>query len=158
MSASNLMTQSGLAKRRVGGLAIVELTIVLPLVLVLILAAAELGRALWQYNVLSQSVRDGVRHAAGNGLFGSTGVVVITDGLRNEVRNLVVYGNVVGTGAPLLDGHTIGDVTLEAPGSDDILVRASYTYQPLFGSIPTFVGTSIGTFFDFEAVSRMRAL
>lgn len=158
MSTVTRMAQPELAQRRTRGLAVVELTIVLPLVLILIIAAAELGRALWQYNVLSQSVRDGVRHAAGNGLFGSTGVVVITDGLRSEVQNLVVYGNAIGTGAPLLDGHTTGDVTLEAPGSDDILVRSRYTYQPLFGRIPTFSGDGMATVFDFEAVSRMRAL
>jgi hypothetical protein len=136
----------------------VEMAIVLPLTLLLIMATAELGRALWQYNVLSQAVQDGARYAAGNGLFGSTGVVIITDGLRGEVENLVVYGNTVGTGQPLLAGHTTGDVFLEAPGGDDIVVRSRYAYDPIFGQLPGFFGTGIAAFFQFEAAVRMRAL
>lgn len=151
-------SRSRLLKARSQGLAMTELAIVLPLVLILILATAEFGRAFWQYNTLTKSVRDGVRHAAGDGLFGSTGVVIITDDLRTEVANLVVYGNALGTGAPLLDGLTTESVALESPGDGDILLRTSYSYVPIFGWIPTFDGGGLSTFFEFEAVVRMRAL
>jgi hypothetical protein len=146
------------ANRRQRGLAVTEMVLVLPLVLLLILATAEFGRALWQYNVLTQSVRDAARHAAGDGLFGSTGVVVITDNLRREVQNLAVYGNTVGSGAPLLAGHTPGDVTIEPAPGGDVLVRSRYGYTPLFGRIPDFRGGGTVTAFDFEAAVRMRAL
>lgn len=146
------------SKNSARGLAMTEMAIVLPLVLILILATAELGRAFWQYNTLTKSVRDGARFAAGDGLFGSTGVVIITDQLRTEVANLVVYGNTQGAGTPLLDGLTTESVTLESPGDGDILVRTSYSYDPIFGWIPTFDGGGLSTFFDFEAVVRMRAL
>jgi hypothetical protein len=127
-------------------------------ILLLLMATAELGRAFWQYNTLTKSVRDAVRYASGQGLYGSGGVVLLTDELRTAVQNLVVYGNSAGTGAPLLAGLTTSNVTLESPGDEDILVRTTYTYAPIFGLLPTFDGGGIATIFDFEAVARMRAL
>jgi hypothetical protein len=135
-----------------------EMAIVLPVILLLLMATAELGRAFWQYNTLTKSVRDAVRYASGQGLYGSGGVVLLTDELRTAVQNLVVYGNSAGTGAPLLAGLTTSNVTLESPGDEDILVRTTYTYAPIFGLLPTFDGGGIATIFDFEAVARMRAL
>jgi hypothetical protein len=145
-------------KRRARGLAVIELTLVLPIVLLLMVATAELGRAFWQYNTLTKSVRDGARHASSAGLFGSTGVVVVTDELRTQVQNLVVYGNTAGTGAPLLNGLSTSGVSLESPGGGDILVRSSFDYDPIFGFLPDFRGGGWSTLYEFEAVVRMRAL
>ena len=140
------------------GLAMTEMAIVLPVALILVLATADLGRAFWQYNTLTKSVRDAARYAAGQGLYGSTGNVIVTDDLRAEVQNLVVYGNTAGSGAPLLAGLITSGVSLESPGEDDILVRTTYSYAPIFGWLPNFDGGGVSTFFDFEAVVRMRAL
>ncbi len=140
------------------GLAMTELAIVLPILLLLILASAEFGRAFWQYNTLTKSVQDAARYAAGRGLFGSTAVVIVTDDLRGEVANLVVYGNTAGTGTPVLPGLTTSGVAIESPGEGDILVRTDYSYTPIFGFLPTFQGSSLATLYDFEAVVRMRAL
>ncbi len=150
------MTVTG--RKRQQGLAMTEMAIVLPVLLMLIFASAEFGRAFWQYNALTKSVQDAARHAAGRGLFGSTGVVIVTDQLRSEVANLTVYGNTAGSGAPILAGLTTSGVTLESPGDGDILVRTQYTYEPIFGFIPSFDGSSLATIYDFEAVVRMRAL
>lgn len=143
---------------RQSGLAMTEMAIVLPVLLMLIFASAEFGRAFWQYNTLTKSVQDAARHAAGRGLFGSTGVVIVTDQLRTEVANLTVYGNTGGSGSPILAGLSTSGVTLESPGDGDILVRSQYTYAPIFGLIPRFDGTALATLYDFEAVVRMRAL
>jgi hypothetical protein len=140
------------------GLAMTEMAVVLPLMLMFILATAEFGRAFWQFNVLTKSVQDGARFAAGRGLFGSTEVVVITDDLRQEVGNLVVYGNTSGNGSTILPGLSTTGVTIESPGGGDVLVRSRYAYAPLFGFVPTFDGSGIATVYDFEAVVRMRAL
>ena len=148
---------TGLRKRH-RGLAITELTILLPLVLLLMLLTAEFGRAFWEYNTLTQTVRDAARYASAQGLFGSTGIVQVTDTLRTEVANLVVYGNVVGSGSPLLDGLTAAGVSVESPGEGDILVRSTYTYTPIFNFIPDFVGGGVAPFFNFEAAVRMRAI
>ena len=59
--------------RRQRGTATVEFAIVLPLLLVLMFATAELGRLISQYNTLTQSVRDAVRYAAAAAAADSTG-------------------------------------------------------------------------------------
>lgn len=136
----------------------IELALVLPIVLLLIIATAEFGRAFWQYNALTKTVRDAARHASSAGLFGSTGVVVVTTELRTQVQNLVVYGNVAGSGSPLLEGLSPAGVTVESPGGGDILVRTTFGYTPIFGFVPTFSGGGWSTAYDFEAVVRMRAI
>lgn len=136
----------------------IELAIVLPVVLMLIIATAELGRAFWQYNTLTKSVRDAARYASAQGLFGSTGVVIVTNGLRTEVQNLVVYGNTAGAGTPVLNGLSTAGVTLESPGDGDILVRTTYAYAPIFGLLPDFAGGGVSPLYNFEAVVRMRAI
>ena len=136
----------------------IELAIVLPVVLMLIIATAELGRAFWQYNTLTKSVRDAARYASAQGLFGSTGVVIVTNDLRTEVQNLVVYGNTAGAGTPVLNGLSTAGVTLESPGDGDILVRTTYAYAPIFGLLPDFSGGGASPFYNLEAVVRMRAI
>ena len=146
---------------RSSGLAMVELTIVLPLLLFMFMATAEFGRALFQYNTLTKSVQDGARHAAQLALLGSTGVVNITNQLQTETNNLVVYANIGGSGATLLPGLSTNNVTVTDVGGGDIQVSASYNYQPMVGAIlPDFglVGGGIGLTFTLRATVRMRAL
>ena len=54
------------------GLAMVEMVIVSPLLLLLIFGVAEMGRAFYQYNTLTKSVRDGARYLSGEAILGST--------------------------------------------------------------------------------------
>ena len=145
-------------RRRQEGAVLAETAIVMPLLVVLILATAEFSNAFWQYSTLTKMVRDGARYAATQGLLGSTGVVVLTTELRAEVGNVVVYGNSAGSGSPSLTGMQPSSVTLEAPGDGDIVVRANYAYQPLFGLIPTFYGSSVSAPLSFDAAIRMRVL
>lgn len=135
-----------------------EAVVVLPFLLVLILGTAEFGHALWQYSTLTKAVRDGGRFAASQGLLGSTGVVVLTDKLKTDVRNVVVYGNTTGSGQPVLATLSTGTVTLEAPGDGDIIVRASCSYDALFGLIPTIYGAVYSAPFTLNGGIRMRAL
>ena len=84
------------------GLAMVEFVIALPILLMLIVATAELGRAFVQYNALTKTLRDCARYVASRSLFGSTGTVVINATLQSQTKNLIVYGNIGGSGTPLL--------------------------------------------------------
>jgi Flp pilus assembly protein TadG len=136
----------------------VEAAVVLPLLVVMILGTAEFAHAFWEYNALTKSLRDGGRFAASQGLLGSTGVVVLSDELRSDVRNVVVYGNTSGNGTPVLASLTTGTVQLEAPGDGDIIVRASCAYDSLFGIIPTLYGAVYSAPFSLNAAIRMRAL
>lgn len=142
------------------GVAIVEFTIALPLLLMLILVTVEFGRAFMQYNTLTKAIRDGVRYLASEAIRGQTGIVVVDEQLVVDASNLVVYGNVAGTGEPVLPGLTGADITVVAganPG--DIAVRASYRYDPVFFSLPMFgFGPDINPAYTFRAGATIRAL
>ena len=145
-------------RARARGAVLIETVVVLPLLLIMILATAEFGHAFWDYSTLTKSVRDGARFAASQGVLGSTGVVVLTNQLRADVSNIVVYGNVNGTGTPVLDGFAASQVTLEAPGDGDIIVRAVYPYNAVFGIVPTIYSAAVSAPINLSAAVRMRAI
>jgi len=142
------------------GVAIVEFTVTLPLLLLLILVTVEFGRAFMQYNTLTKAVRDGVRYLASEAILGQTGIVVIDTQLVSSARNLVVYGNVTGTGSPALPGLSGADITVVAganPG--DIVVRAAYSYDPVFFTLPMFgLGPDLNPAYTLRAGATVRAL
>jgi Flp pilus assembly protein TadG len=142
------------------GLAMVEFTIVLPVLLLLLLGVTELGRALMRYNALTKALQDGARYAAAHALGGDTKVVNVDAQLQADVRNVVVYGNKAGTGRPVLHGLLPSQVLLVDAGGDQIRLEANYPYVPIFGSLlPDFqTGSSIATAFTMQASVSMRAL
>ena len=86
------------ARRRQRGLAIVEATLALPVLLVVMMPIVEIGRAFVQYAELSHRVRAATRYAAELALTGTTGVPVITAELATAATNLVVYGSTAAGG------------------------------------------------------------
>lgn len=117
----------------------VEFTIGLPVLLFLLLATAEIGRLISQYNTLIQAVRDGARYAASTAVVGTTGLISVTPAIQTSVANLVVTGSTAGTGTPVLPGFAASNVTVSDAGNGYVSVSASYTYQPMVGaSLPTF--------------------
>ncbi|MFC4313498.1 TadE/TadG family type IV pilus assembly protein [Steroidobacter flavus] len=146
--------------RRHLGIATVEFAICAPVLFFLMLATAEVGRALFQYNTLVKAVRDGARYVVNNASVGTTRVVNITAARRNETRNLVVTGNIAGTGTALLPGLTVNNVTVTDAGNGFISVAANYTYTPMLGAtLPTFgFGQPINLSRTLAATVVMRAL
>jgi Flp pilus assembly protein TadG len=143
------------------GLAMVEFAICIPVLLFLMLATAETGRLLFQYNTLAKAVRDGARYAATNAAVGTTRVVDITAATRNEARNLVVTGTTVGTGAPLVPGLTVDNVEVNDVGNGFISVSiVNYNYAPALGTmLPTFgLGARINLRVALPVTVVMRAL
>ena len=142
------------------GLATVEMAITLPLLLFLLLAVAEFGRMISQYDALNKAVRDGARYAASVSALGSTGLVSITPSLQSAVANLVATGNVNGTGTPLLPGLTPADVSVSDAGGGYVEVSATYVYEPMVGAtLPTFgIGGPIPLDVPLSAACLMRAL
>jgi len=142
------------------GTAIVEFAIAAPVLLLLMLATAELGRVLSHYNTLTKSIRDGARYAASKAALGSTGIVTVTPQLQSATANLVVTGDINGTGSPLLPGLAIGNVTLSDAGNGYVSVSVAYTYQPMLGAtLPTFgLGRPISPAMPLNAAVVMRAL
>ena len=127
-------------KRRNGqqGLAIVEFTIALPLLMFLLFAGAEVGRLLYQYNTLAKATEDGARYLASqvriaqsNGTLGS---------VTSDAEKLVRYGSTLDNQPALLPGTVT--ITTDTTGASpaQINVTASYAYQPMIfpNSIPGF--------------------
>lgn len=146
--------------KKQSGVAMLEFTIVLPLMLLLLLGVTEIGRALVQYNTLTKGVRDGARHLSSFALLGNTGLVLIDAGLDAEVRNLVVYGNVAGTGQPILQNLQPTHITTDDAGSSLIIVEANYPYSPMTGAtLQMFgLGAPVSLNLNMRASVTMRAL
>lgn len=142
------------------GLAMVEFAVSLPLLLLLLLATAEFGRLISQYDTLTKAVRDGARYAASTAALGSTGLVYITPQIQTAVGNLVATGNVDGSGSALLPGLVASNVTVSDAGNGYVSVSAAYTYEPMLGAtLPTFgFGAPISLSFTLNAGAVMRAL
>lgn len=137
------------------GLAIVEFTIVLPLLLLLMLAAAEFGRALYQYDTLTKAVRDGARYYSDSQFLYIGTSKKVDLAAAPAATNLVVYGNSTGAGQPLVPGLTTGMVFLippptpPAPTGDYVTVRVNYPFtflpgNPLAGILSLFGGNGLG--------------
>lgn len=141
--------------RKQRGLAMVEATIILPLLFLLALGAAEFGRMLQFYNVINKQQQDGARYLSARATFGTTGVVVLSGATVNEARNLVVYGNTQGTGAPLLEGLAVGDVTVTSPSPNHIRVAVEYNYPPIFSPIFSMFGYGTDAAIDFPLRSSV---
>lgn len=133
------------------GVALVEFALILPFLLVLSIITFEFGRAIWQYNTLTKSVRDAARYLS-----------LQTPGTKiAQARNLMVYGNLGGTGTPLAMGLStshVPDPTWQTAGTAPVIntvtVRISgYTFTPMFA---TAFGLPIGsmTYSDITATMR----
>jgi Flp pilus assembly protein TadG len=140
-------------RNRQQGVALVEFAFVLPLLLVLSLVSTELGRAVYRYNTTAKAVRDAVRYLS-----------VQTPGTHvTEARNLIVYGNVAGTG-PMLD-TALGtanvpdqNISWQAAGSNPLIntvtIRVSgYQFRPLVTNVFGAQFPAI-TFNDISATMR----
>jgi Flp pilus assembly protein TadG len=140
----------------------VELVIAIPIFLMLVVATAEFGRAFLQYNTLSKGVQDGARYIAGKALNGTTGVVTVSSTLQTQTRNVVIYGNTMGTGAPVLPGLVPAQITVANAGGQNVVVTANYPYNPIFAFLPGFFYGGGGSFgmggHTLRAAVTMRAL
>jgi Flp pilus assembly protein TadG len=148
-------------RRRQHGTAIIECAVALPFLLLTLMATAECGRMLSQYDTLNKAVRDGTRYLATNALAagGTTGVIIINPALQTATKNLVVRGNTAGTGNALLPNLTAGNVTVTNLGNGYVSVTASYQYVPMLGAnLPTFGMGSINQLLTFNASTVMRPL
>lgn len=141
------------------GIATVEFAIVAPVLLLLMLATAELGRAFYTYNTLTKAVRDGARYASIAAL-NAAKIIDLTAQKQSDTKNVVVYGNTTPSGQPVLQGLSTGQVSVDAPDAVHVQVSAAFPYAPLFAAgIPTFgFGSDISMSFTMSASVTMRAL
>lgn len=146
---------------RARGLAAVEFVVVVPFMLFLMLAGAELGRAFVHYQTLSYLVRHSARYVSENSIVGTTGVVSISALTIARARNLAVYGNIQGTGhprLPLLQGTQVQIVDV---GNDNVRISALYPYQPMIGPVLPRFGVAPGSgpgVFNMHIAVTLRAI
>jgi Flp pilus assembly protein TadG len=124
------------SNHRQRGAALIELALITPLLLLLTLITTEFGRAMYEYNAVVKSTRDAVRYLS-----------VQTPGTHvTEARNLMVYGNTAGTGAPLARGLSLANVpagsccTWQPAGANPLITTvtvriSSYAFHSMFPSV-----------------------
>lgn len=134
------------------GAAILELALVIPMLMMLMVIATDLGRAVMQYNTLAKSARDAARYLT----FQLPGTKI------TEARNLLVYGNTTGSGEPLVPGLATSHVptpTWQPGGSLPVITTVTvqvsgFTFTPMFASV---FGLSFGTIPFSDIVVTMRS-
>jgi hypothetical protein len=111
------------------GVAIVEFALILPFLLLLTFITTEFGRAIWEYNTLTKSVRDASRYLA----IQPVGTKI------TEARNLMVYGklNATDSDVPLALNLSLANVPVSNPlTSTDCCFWQEITSTPVNGSAP----------------------
>jgi Flp pilus assembly protein TadG len=142
------------------GAAIVEAVVVAPALLFLILLTAEVTNAFVDHNTLSKAARNGARYLASNAAMGTTGVVSLSAQVVSSTQNMVVFGNVAGTGSPVLPGLAAGNVQVADLGNNVVQLTATYPYTGILGgSLPSFgFGADTSLELNLQATVSMRAL
>lgn len=141
------------------GLALLEFLLTAPVLLLVVFAVSELSWAFHQYHTMTRATQDGARHVASNAMVGSVGVIFLDNSLIREASNLVVYGNTLGAGEPLLPGWTASDIAVSSPDPSHVRVQARYNYTPIIGQIPAFYGGEpFNVAFVMNGTVQMRAL
>jgi Flp pilus assembly protein TadG len=117
--------------RRDGGSQLVELSIVLPVMLMTLAAIAEFGNFFYTYTTLAKATRGGARYLVSKPYSAAE---------QTKAASLAVFGdaNANCAGTPVLAGLTCANVSVTSAGGalgypDRVSVRViNYTYQPLF--------------------------
>ncbi|MGI9167775.1 MAG: TadE/TadG family type IV pilus assembly protein [Pyrinomonadaceae bacterium] len=139
----NLIKKISCFKRNDRGVQLVELAIVLPIFVVLFAAVAEFGRYFYEYTTLAKGSRAAVRYLVTESVSGCADL---------PAKNLVVYGNLAGTGAPIISGLALANVQI---------TRQNAAGAPT-GGVPTTITIKIINFqhssiFDLAKVANSSA-
>nr|WP_319554866.1 TadE/TadG family type IV pilus assembly protein [uncultured Vibrio sp.] len=136
------------------GLAALEFIICLPVLLMLAVLLIDVSRAFIQYTEINKALQNGVRYAVVD-TYGTLDFSSIAE--PEKIKNMVVYGKPVATDADtkIVSYLNTADVIITPPtaSSKEVMISASYTYVPIFSSLP-FADSSLA--FEIGASSKMR--
>jgi Flp pilus assembly protein TadG len=145
-------------KRDDRGLQLVELAIALPVIVVLFAAAAEFGRYFQEYTTLAKGNRVAARFLATACADGGDDVAA---------KNLVVFGNMAGTGNPIVNGLTVENVLIERRNGSGALTTGfpttvtvkiiNFNHSPLF-NLGQLMGNSLSLNIAVKPSVTMRYL
>ena len=139
------------------GVQLVEVALVIPVMLLLFGAVAEFGRYFYEYTTAAKAARVGARFLASKSVNSSTNYEL-------QAKNLVVYGNIGGTGSPVLPGMTINNVDIQYAGvtsgvPDTVTVNiVSYQHQSIVNLGALLKNTALSTNVDVKPSVTMRYL
>jgi TadE-like protein len=111
------------------GVQLVELALVIPIFVMLFAATAEFGRYYYEFTTLAKAARAGSRYL-------STAEVKGTEDAN--AQKIVVFGNLDGTGSPILTDLKLTDVKITREGGTAILPHRvtvqilGYKHKPIF--------------------------
>ena len=140
------------------GVQLVELAIAIPILIVLFAGVAEFGRYFQTYTTLAKGSRVAARYLA----------TARANGLDDPgAKNLVVYGNLAGTGSPIVNGLTVdnvnitrrngvGDVTSGFPTTVTIQIT-NFKHTPVF-DLGKLMNSSLSLNVDIKPSVTMRYL
>ncbi|MFP2769948.1 TadE/TadG family type IV pilus assembly protein [Oceanisphaera sp. KMM 10153] len=143
------------------GIAIVEATIVLPLVLLLMLSIGEFGRMIYQYHIMTKAVRAGTHHLGPENWHNDD---LERPMMEDKIKKLIIYGNDTSGTNAILPGFNTSNISIsykKIPAGSSyvyILIDANYDWQPVFGDkFNTFFGNEIDLSFPLKTsiTSRM---
>ena len=128
-----------------------EFALILPLLLMLTMITTEFGRAIYQYNTIVKSLRQATRY-----LSLQTPSTKIT-----EAKNLVVFGNIAGTGLALVPGLTLAQVPTptwlsiaSVPRINTVTITVTcYKFRPLLTSV---FGVTFSSDITCDGISGIR--
>lgn len=136
-------------RNRQRGATLVEFSIAATVFLMAMFAVLEFGRVLWTHNALADAARKGARYA-----------VLHTEGDREAVKNVVVYGDPAGGTNPVVDNLSTTNVNVnysnfKLDGGTVQVTITDYRFQfviPIIGTqiqmpnyTTTLTGESAGT-------------
>jgi hypothetical protein len=134
---------------------LVEVAIVVPIFLMLFAATAEFGRFFYEYTTLAKAAQVGTRYLS------SADFVAAED---TKAKNLVVYGNVAGTGTPILPGLSPSQVIITREGPITLVPETvsiqivGYQHQPIFNLGGLIKSTGLSLNIDVKPSVKMRYL
>ena len=139
------------------GTQLLEVAIVIPILLLLFGAVAEFGRYFYEYTTAAKAARVGARYLASKSVNSGTNYELVA-------KNLVVFGNISGTGSPVLPGMTTGNVDVQYVGGTSgvpALVKVSivgYQHQSIINLGSLLNNTALSTNVDVKPSVTMRYL
>ena len=138
------------------GVQLVEAALVIPIMLVLFGAVAEFGRYFYEYTTAAKAARVGARYLASKSVNSGTNYEL-------QAKNLVVYGNIGGTGSPVLPGMTISNVDVQYGGAtgipDTITINiVGYQHQSIVNLGALLKNAALSTNVDVKPSVTMRYL
>jgi len=153
-----LLRRIVLFKRDDRGVQLVELALALPVLILLFAAVAEFGRYYQAYTTLAKGSRTAVRYMAtarANGLDDAAG------------KNLLVYGNLAGTGSPIVKDLKVSNVVIERRNEAGALTNGfpatvtvkvtNFKHTPIF-NLGKLLNSSLTMAIDIKPSVTMRYL